>query len=213
MTTTKTEINQKVSQDSSEELSSDKYYKKFDFFYKRTCFRLMAEFYKQTFQPYQRLWIDQRRKTDLNQLINEYAEANFGRIIIHMKDWQRTEFTGMLSLVVLSHRHNKEESIHRSQSKKGDLDFSLVRDTMYKYSKKAQERFFRNAFLAFLFIGFATSHEGLRYIDEKFEDKGKEYLVRMHIEMDELRVEAQKTLKSAVKNDQTAKLLHPFTCF
>jgi hypothetical protein len=29
-------------------------------------FRLMAEFYKQTFQPYQRLWIDQRRKTDLN---------------------------------------------------------------------------------------------------------------------------------------------------
>lgn len=27
----------------------DKYYKKFDFFYKRTCFRLMAEFYKQQF--------------------------------------------------------------------------------------------------------------------------------------------------------------------
>ena len=32
--------------------NSDKYYKKFDFFYKRTCFRLMAEFYKLTFQPY-----------------------------------------------------------------------------------------------------------------------------------------------------------------
>jgi len=27
----------------------DKYYKKFDFFYKRTCFRLMAEFYKHAF--------------------------------------------------------------------------------------------------------------------------------------------------------------------
>ena len=27
----------------------DKYYKKFDFFYKRTCFRLMAEFYKNQF--------------------------------------------------------------------------------------------------------------------------------------------------------------------
>lgn len=46
----------------------------------------MAEYYKQTFQPYQRLWIDQRRKTDLNQLINEYAETNFGKIIVHMKD-------------------------------------------------------------------------------------------------------------------------------
>ena len=35
------------------------------------------------------------------------------------------------------------------------VDFTLVRDTMYKYSKKAQERFFKNAFLAFLFIGFS----------------------------------------------------------
>jgi hypothetical protein len=33
-------------------VNSDKYYKKFDFFYKRTCFRLMAEFYKLTFQPF-----------------------------------------------------------------------------------------------------------------------------------------------------------------
>ena len=74
-----------------------------------------------------------------------------------MKDWQRSEFIGMLSLVVLSHRHNKEESISKSKAKKGELDFSLVRDTMYKYSKKAQERFFKNAFLAFLFIGFSSS--------------------------------------------------------
>ena len=36
----------------------DKYYKKFDFFYKRTCFRLMAEFYKLTFQPFQKQWVD-----------------------------------------------------------------------------------------------------------------------------------------------------------
>jgi hypothetical protein len=35
----------------------------------------------------------------------------------------------------------------------------------------------------------------------------------MQAEMAELRVDAQRTLKSAVKNDQTAKLLHPFTAF
>ena len=151
----------------------------------------MAEFYKQTFQPYQRLWIDQRRKTDLNQLINDYADANFGRILVHMKDWQRAEFTGMLSLVVLSHRHNKEESINKGAcAKKGELDFSLVRDTMYKYSKKAQERFFKNAFLAFLFIGFSSSREGITYINQKFQEKGEEYLIRMQDEMGELRIEA-----------------------
>ena len=55
-----------------------------------------------------------------------------------MKEWQRAEFAGMLSLVVLSHRHNKEESINKCASaKKGELDFTIVRDTMYKYSKKS----------------------------------------------------------------------------
>jgi hypothetical protein len=109
-----------------------------------------------------------------------------------MKDWQRAEFTGMLSLVVLSHRHNKEESINKGAcvKKAGELDFSLVRDTMYKYSKKAQERFFKNAFLAFLFIGFSESREGITYINTKFQEKGEEYLVRMQAEMGELRVEA-----------------------
>jgi hypothetical protein len=78
----------------------------------------------------------------------------------------------MLSLVVLSHRHNKEESFNKCNAKKGELDFSLVRDTMYKYSKKAQDRFFKNSFLAFLFIGFASSQEGIIFINEKFDDKG-----------------------------------------
>lgn len=60
---------------------SDKYYKKFDFFYKRTCFRLMAEYYKLSFQPYQKQWIDQRRRTDLKELISQYAADNFSRVL------------------------------------------------------------------------------------------------------------------------------------
>ena len=139
--------------------NSDKYYKKFDFFYKRTCFRLMAEFYKLTFQPFQKQWVEQRRRTDLNDLVKQYAAANFGKIINSMKESQRCDFTAMLSLVVLSHRHNKEESITKKKDKY-ELDFSIVRDTMYKYSKKVQERFFKNSPLAFLFIAFAASPEG-----------------------------------------------------
>jgi hypothetical protein len=54
----------------SRDSESDKYYKKFDFFYKRTCFRLMAEYFKLSFQPYQKQWIDQRRRTDLKELIS-----------------------------------------------------------------------------------------------------------------------------------------------
>lgn len=63
----------------------DKYYKKFDFFYKRTCFRLMAEFYKLTFAPYQKLWIDQRRRPDLKGLIEQYANQNFYHVLQNLK--------------------------------------------------------------------------------------------------------------------------------
>jgi hypothetical protein len=43
----------------------------------------------------------------------------------------------MLAMVVLSHRHNKEETISRGKDDRKELDFTVVRDTMYKYSKKA----------------------------------------------------------------------------
>lgn len=57
----------------------------------------------------------------------------------------------MLMAVVHSHRHNKEDAFLSESS----VDFSLVRDTMYKYSKKAQERFFSIPVFAYLFAWFA----------------------------------------------------------
>ena len=51
----------------------DKYYKKFDFFYKRTCFRLMVEFYKLLFGPYQKKWLELRKKSDMNNYILAFA--------------------------------------------------------------------------------------------------------------------------------------------
>lgn len=63
--------------------------------------------------------------------------------------------------VVHSHRHNKEETSEIITTSTADdqanVDFSLVRDTMYKYSKNAQKRFFENPALAFLFAWFASS--------------------------------------------------------
>ena len=42
----------------------------------------------------------------------------------------------MLGLVVLSHRHNKEDTISKKDQRQ-DLDFTIVREAMYKYSKKS----------------------------------------------------------------------------
>ena len=44
-----------------------------------------------------------------------------------------------------------------------DADFAVVRDTMYKYSKKAEDRFFSEPMLAFFFLYFARSSDGINY--------------------------------------------------
>ena len=81
----------------------------------------------------------------------------------------------MLMAVVHSHRHNKDDSFISEVN----IDFSLVRDTMYKYSKKAQERFFSYPIFSFLYAWFASSKEGNSFTCEKFSTKGQEYLEKM----------------------------------
>ena len=48
----------------------------------------------------------------------------------------------------------------------------MVRDTMYKYSKKAEERFFSDACFAYFFIQFAKSEQGRSYIKNKLGNSG-----------------------------------------
>lgn len=66
---------------------------------------------------------------------------------------------------------------------------------MYKYSKKAQEKFFSSPFLSFLFAWFASSQEGIKFTYQKFEKKGHEYYGRIKSEIDELKCESLDLLK------------------
>ena len=52
--------------ENSHEKSNDKYYKKFDFFYRRTAFRSMTEFYKGLFKPILDKWREGERKSTKN---------------------------------------------------------------------------------------------------------------------------------------------------
>jgi len=62
-TQTLTEVNLTESQEMNE-----KYYKKFDFFYRRTAFRSMTEFYKGLFKPDLDKWREGERKSTKNFL-------------------------------------------------------------------------------------------------------------------------------------------------
>lgn len=47
---------------------NEKYYKKFDFFYRRTAFRSMTEFYKGLFKPILDKWREGERKSTKNYI-------------------------------------------------------------------------------------------------------------------------------------------------
>ena len=80
------------------------------------------------------------------------------------------KLTSCLLSIVLSHHFQKKDI--KSMVKGTDVDFMLVRDTMYKYSKKAEDKFFRNPCLAYFFVQFATSSQGKTYIQNKLSKTG-----------------------------------------
>ena len=59
-------VNQQLSEGSETRGHNEKYYKKFDFFYRRTAFRSMTEFYKGLFKPILDKWREGERKSTKN---------------------------------------------------------------------------------------------------------------------------------------------------
>jgi hypothetical protein len=80
------------------------------------------------------------------------------------------EFTSSILMIVLSHHFQKRDI--QSIIKGTQVDFQLVRDTMYKYSKKAEEKFFNDPCMAFLFIQFAVSSKARNQIMNKGAKNG-----------------------------------------
>jgi len=66
----------------------------------------------------------------------------------------------MLS-IVLSHHFQKEEI--KKLVTNTSVEFSVIRDTMYRYSKKAEEKFFQYPVMAYIFLSFALSKKGIEY--------------------------------------------------
>ena len=67
--------------------------------------------------------------------------------------------------IVLSHHYQKEDIL--AMLKDTPVDFSRVSDTMYKYSKKVEEKLFGDPCYAYFFIQFQASHWGKMYIQHK----------------------------------------------
>ena len=80
---------------------------------------------------------------------------------------QKDKIIQSMITFVYAHRHNKEDLFLVDIKKEKYLDFSILRDCMYHYSRKAQERFFSHPIEAYIFARFAASPTGQSFIKAK----------------------------------------------
>lgn len=153
----------------------------------------MGEFFKQLFQPFQRQWLEQRKRSNMDELIISFAETHFGKLCAQLPKKLQFEFTQCVLVVVHSHRHNKNEEFLNDEN----LDFATVRETMYKYSKKAQGAFFANPMLAYLYAWFAENNDTKQFVVKKYQAKGKEYCMKILEEITILKQEAAQAMKGS----------------
>ena len=102
-------------------------------------------------------------------------------------EFARIEFLELLKLLVLAHRHARNDEFLANPR----VPFDTVRDTMYKYSHKAQERFFEQGAFSFLFIWFALSQSGRKFAAERFaENDDPRHAPRMFREIESMHADA-----------------------
>lgn len=78
--------------------------------------------------------------------------------------------------VVFAHRHNKKDVYITETTDKmeGDssetdlyFDFSIMRNAMYQYSKRAQQVYFEHPIECFFMAQFASTKDGMTFITQK----------------------------------------------
>lgn len=70
----------------------------------------MSEFYKLLFQPFQRTWVEQKKKSSMLGLLQNFAIQHFSSIFSKLSADNQKEFLNIVMAVVHSHRHNKEDT-------------------------------------------------------------------------------------------------------
>jgi hypothetical protein len=172
--------------------TTNKYYMNFDFYFKRTSFRTMTHYFKTAFKAYFERWKTERKKTSIAQCLTEFSVNSFPGLFDSLNDVLKGEFVELLKLLVFSHRHNKNDAFLQNPL----VDFAIVREPMYKYSRAAQEKFFDYPTFAFLFAWFSHSPDARKFSDMKFaENEDARYPARMFQEIHFLGSEALEHLR------------------
>merc|ERR1712166_1636495 len=121
---------------------------------------------------------------------------------VNITEKERQQVVHSMMLIVFSHRYSKgDRFIMEAEQEAPDdepvVDFTIIRDVMYKYSKKAQDRYFSLPVKAFLFAAFSLSDEGLLFLKSKPDNQGDDdKLQRLHDDLAKLKNQAIASLQN-----------------
>ena len=117
------------------------------------------------------------------------------------------ELSSAMLSIVLAHQYQKDEFIKVTEGT--PVNFYKVRDTMYRYSKKAEEKFLECPCFAFLFYQFARSPIGQQYIkDKKGADDKSRLDDRTEQEIEQMSNEALVMLQRSYDKELKDLILH-----
>ena len=110
----------------------------------------MTLYFKTAYKPYYERWRSQKKNPSVVPSLVDFANEEFPGLLASLQEKAKFEFIELLKLLVFSHRHNKNDEYLKDPI----IDFSIVREPMYKYSRHAQDKFFDYSTFAFLFAWY-----------------------------------------------------------
>lgn len=110
--------------------------------------------------------------------LKSFIESLFGKEVFEteaLNEEQKQQLIRSMMIFVFSHRHNKGdrfivetlEQLNGESALDRHFDFTMVRNVMYLYSKRAQEQYFKYPVESFFIAMFAKSQDGQTFIKEK----------------------------------------------
>lgn len=137
----------------------------------------MNEYFKTEYLDYFKQYPDLQKQSltsisraEIEMAVSGYIDKMFGPNLMNndvLNKSQKSKIIQSMITFVYAHRHNKEDLFLMDIKKEKYLDFSILRDCMYHYSRKAQDRFFNHPIEAYFFAQFAASPDGQGFIKAK----------------------------------------------
>ena len=119
--------------------------------------------------------LSQMSKLEMENNLKMFINYMFGPELLsskHLSVDQKQQIVQSMMIFVFAHRHSKgdkfivetQEAMKAKKNSELHFDFTIVRNVMYLYSKKAQERYLTYPIETFLLAKFAASKEGQKFI-------------------------------------------------